>query len=220
MQKRNEKKIEEQNTLVVGLGASAGGLEALQEFFRSMPEETGMAFIVVFHLSPDRDSNFTEILQRETSLDVEQVHGKTEIERDHIYVIPPNELLSVEDNHLELSDPEQEHCFASIDLFFRTLARKKQKFSAGIIFSGSGNDGVTGMKIIKEEGGTTLAQAPEEAKYSSKPNSVIQSGAIDKVLSVKDMLKELLEYRETLSKLRIAEEAGELSKEEKTYAQI
>lgn len=134
MLKRNKKKIEEQNTLVVGVGASAGGLEPLQEFFRSLPEETGIAFIVVFHLSPDRDSNLTEILQREPSLDMEQV--------------------------------------------------------------------------------------PEEAKYSSMPNGVIQSGAVDKVLSVKDMVKELLEYRETLSKLQIAEEAGELSKEEKTYAQI
>ncbi len=169
-----------------------------------------MAFIVVLHLSPNKESRLTEILQRETSLDIQQVQEKTLIESDHIYVIPPDKLLSVENDHLALSDPEKEHGVDSIDLLFRTLARKKQKHSAGIILSGAGSDGVTGMKIIKREGGITIAQDPDEAEHSSMPKSAIQSGAVDKVLPVEEIVKELLRYRDTLNDVQVSEKAGEL----------
>ena len=204
------------NILLVGIGASAGGLDPLKAFFNSLPEETGMAFVVVLHLSPNKESRLTEILQRETSLDIQQVQERTLIEKDHIYVIPPDKLLSVENDHLVLSDPEKEHGVDSIDLLFRTLARKKQKHSAGIIFSGAGSDGVTGMKIIKKEGGITIAQNPDEAEHSSMPESAIRSGAVDKVLSVNEIAKELIEYRETLYQVQISEQADELSEDSET----
>jgi two-component system CheB/CheR fusion protein len=103
----------------VGLGASAGGLDALKEFFGSLPQETGMAFVVIMHLSPDHDSNLAELLQSQTSLNVVQVTEDVEMEPDHVYVIPPGKLLEVQDNQLVLSEPEKEHGLASIDLFFR-----------------------------------------------------------------------------------------------------
>jgi len=198
------------NLLLVGIGASAGGLDPLKTFFHSLPEETGMAFIVVLHLSPNKESRLTEILQRETSLNIQQVQEKTLIANNHIYVIPPDKLLSVENDHLVLSDPAKKHGVDSIDLLFRTLARKKQKHSAGILLSGAGSDGVIGMKIIKREGGITIAQDPDEAEHSSMPKSAIQSGAVDKVLPVEEIVKELIRYRDTLNEVQISEHADEL----------
>jgi len=210
------KKDADKNILFVGIGASAGGLDPLKAFFNSLPEKTGMAFIVVLHLSPDKESRLTEILQRETSLDILQVQEKTLIEKDHIYVIPPDKLLSVQNDHLELSDPKKKHGIDSIDLLFRTLARKKQKYSAGIILSGAGSDGVTGMKDIKKEGGITIAQDPDEAQHSSMPYNAIQTGAVDKVLPVDNIAEELMQYRETLYQVQLSEQADELSEKKET----
>ncbi|REL32934.1 GAF domain-containing protein [Rhodohalobacter sp. SW132] len=195
----------DEHFLVVGLGASAGGLKPLQEFFRSLPAETDMAFIVVQHLTPDKESNLSEILQRETELKVTQVYEKTNLRRNQIYVIPPSKLLSVEDNQLELSDPKKEHGIASIDHLFRTLAKMKHMYAAGILFSGSGSDGITGMKIIKEHGGITIAQDPKEAQHSSMPLNAIKTGAVDKVLPVKDMADELKQYFQGLTESILSE---------------
>lgn len=104
--------------MVVGIGASADGLDPSKVFFKSLPKETDMAFIVVLHLSPDKESKLTEILERETSLHIQQVQEKTLIENNHIYVIPPDKLLSVENSHLVLSDFEKEHGADTIDLLF------------------------------------------------------------------------------------------------------
>lgn len=207
---------ENDNILVVGLGASAGGLDPLRKFFNSLPAETSMAFIVVQHLQRNKESSLSEILQRETDLNVLQVKERSRIQKNHVYVIPPNKLLSVEDHHLELSDPDNEHRLASIDLLFRTLGKRKQKYAAGILLSGTGSDGITGMKIIKEHGGITIAQDPDEAQYPSMPVNAINTGAVDKVLPVKDMAEMLKQYHQSLSDIKLSKSEGEISGEEKT----
>lgn len=216
MSPNNDNHSEDDHILVVGLGASAGGLDPLRKFFNSLPAESGMAFIVVQHLPPDKESSLSEILQRETELKVLQVKEKTKIRRDHIYVIPPNKLLSVENHHLELSEPQKKHGSASIDLLFRTLAKRKQKYAAGILFSGTGSDGITGMKIIKEQGGITIAQDPDEAQHPSMPVNAINTGAVDKILPVKDMAEELRQYHKSFSDVKLPEGAEELSGSEET----
>lgn len=196
----------EKETLIVGLGASAGGLDPLKLFFHSLPDHTGMAFIVVVHLSPEHESNMAELLQMQTSLDVMQITERTEIKPDHVYVIPPDKLLSVGDNHLELSDPDRDqHGLATVDLFFRTLGKTKGKYAACIILSGSGADGSVGLKTIKENGGLTIVQDPEEARYNGMPKNAINTGVVDMVLPVKKMAERLLEYSRNMSEIKLVD---------------
>src|SRR5699024_4909334 len=192
--KKGGKGAEPKQTLFVGLGTSAGGLDALKAFFKSFPEESGMTFIV--HLSPDNESNMAELLQAQTSLKVLQVNEKVDIESEHIYVIPPQKMLTVEGNHLELAQPERQHVLASIDLFFRSLAETKGKQSACVIMSGRGNDGTKGMKRVKEAGGLTIAQDPKEAQYPEMPQSAIETGFIDFSLPIAQISDELVKYKE------------------------
>ncbi|WP_170864351.1 chemotaxis protein CheB [Fodinibius roseus] len=196
--KRNESTDE---LLTVGLGASAGGLEALKQFFQSLPGETGIAFIVVMHLSPDRESNIADLLQAHTSLHVSEVNRHEKIKPDHVYVISPDKILTVEEGYLELSEPDRERKgHATVDLLFRSLAGSKGKKSAGIILSGSGSDGAVGIKKIREQGGLTIAQKPGEASFSAMPQSAIDTGVVDLVLPVKEIPEKLLAYKESLSR--------------------
>src|SRR5699024_10765066 len=145
------------------------GVKALSAFFNSLPEETGMAFIVIVHPSPDYESNMAELLQAQTSLEVLQVNKKVNIEAEHVYVIPPQKMFAVGDSHLEPSEPEQKHGLSSVDLFFRSLAEAKGEQAAGVILSGTGHEGTAGLRAIKEAGGLTIAQDPEEAQYPEMP---------------------------------------------------
>lgn len=210
MAEKNETNQTVNDTLVVGLGASAGGLQALKPFFASLPGQTGMAYIVVLHLAPEKESNLAKILQNETALEVAQVSERTQIKPDHVYIIPPNKMLLVEDDHLELSERGKKHGGETINLLLRTLAEKKGKYAAGIILSGSGSDGTTGLKAIKEHEGFALVQDPEEAKNSAMPQSAIKIGVVDKVLPVKEMAEELMQYRQTFSKINLPEKADDI----------
>lgn len=201
-----ESRKKNEQPLVVGLGASAGGLEALKVFFQSLPEETGMIYIVVLHLAPDQESRLAELLQHETSLKIQKVSESTQIKPEHVYVIPPNKMLSVEGNHLELSEPENEHARHTIDLLFRTLAQNKEAHAAGLILSGTGADGAVGIKAIKEHGGVAIAQAPGEAQHPGMPQNAIKTGVVDKVLPVADIAEELTRYKDTLPQIHITNE--------------
>lgn len=200
--------------LVVGIGASAGGLDALKSFFNSFSQKPGMAFIVIIHLSPDHDSSMAELLQAKTSLKVTQVNETTDIEEDHVYVIPPNKILTVGDNHLELSDPDNGRAQV-VDQFYRSLGRAKGSKAVSITLSGSGSDGATGMKTIKEYGGFTIVQDPTEAEYTGMPQSAIDTGLTDKILSVKQMPKTLMDYKRSLSSVRVADTPEDLKESEK-----
>jgi len=138
---------------VVGIGASAGGLKALEAFFDSLPGETGLAYVVITHLHPEHESHMAELLQRHTQMPVQQVDGLVHVEKDHVYVIPPNRRLVMEDSQIDIAgfdEPRGQR--APIDYFFRSLARGHPN-SVGIILSGGGTDGAVGVKAIKEEAG-------------------------------------------------------------------
>lgn len=210
-----EKSKQTDKTFVAGIGASAGGLAALKALFDSLPGDGGMAFVVIIHLSPEHQSSMDKLLQEHTSMNVLQVNKRTEIKGDHVYIIPPGQLLSVEDNHLILTDSDKErHSLATIDLFFRSLAKAKGKNSACVILSGSGSDGTVGMKAVKENGGIAIVQEPGEAAYDAMPRSAINTGFADMVLPVKDIAQKLIDYKENLDQIRIPEDEKQLQEDD------
>jgi two-component system CheB/CheR fusion protein len=177
---------------VVGLGGSAGSIEALKMFFSYMPEDSGLAFVVVLHLSPEYESSLAGVLQKWTSMPVIQVFEPIKVEANCIYVIPPRKHLLMADGHLILTDlPHEYGKRSAVDIFFRTLAETHGSHSAAIVLSGI--DGATGIKRIKEVGGITAAQKPEEAQHDGMPRSAIETGMVDWVLPVAEMPRRLLE---------------------------
>lgn len=167
---------------IAALGASAGGLEALEQFFQAMPADTGMAFVVIQHLAPDRKALMPELLQGMTAMKVRQAKDQTRITPNRVYVLPPNKEMSVLHGILHLFEPTDERGHRlPIDSFFSSLARDRGEKAIGIILSGMGSDGTLGLRAIREHGGLTLAQAPDTAKFDSMPRSVIDAGLADRV---------------------------------------
>ena len=166
--------------LVVGLGASAGGIQALRTFFSHVPADSGSAYVVILHLSPDHDSKLAEVLQTSTSIPVTQVTHPVPIEPNHVYVVPPNRRLDITDGTLTLSEMTQrEHRRSPVDVFFRALADAYGTRSVCAILSGTGPNGSAGLKRVKEYGGLVLAQSPDEAAYDDMPNNAIATGLVD-----------------------------------------
>ena len=179
--------------MVVGIGASAGGIRALQAFFTALPARPGIVFVVVMHLSPEHESNLSQVLQVHTAIPVEQVKGRMRMEPDHVYVIPPNQNLEITDGHLILTDFEQPRGRrAPIDVLFRTLAQSHPD-GIGILLSGSGSDGTLGMQALKEHGGVLMVQSPEDADYDMMPRSAIATGLVDFMLPAAALAAKLLE---------------------------
>ena len=182
---------------VVGIGASAGGLPALLRFFENLPAHTGMAYVVILHLSPKHKSSADQVLQRATRMPVTQVVDPVQIHPDHVYIIPPNRHLKMVDSYLglaELNRPRGTH--VAIDIFFRTLAEVHRERAVAIVLSGTGSDGSVGITRIKEEGGLTLAQSPADAEHEGMPEAAIRTGTVDFVLPVVDMPQKLIELWE------------------------
>ena len=181
--------------VVVGMGASAGGLEAFTRFFRTMPADSGMAFVVIQHLDPTHESLTAELLGKHTKMPVRQVAGDTAVERDHVYVIPPNRDLGIGQGVLRLTPPPARRATRMpIDFFFRTLAEDQQERAIGIVLSGSGTDGTLGLKEIKTVGGMALVQDPTTAQHDGMPRSAIAADAADHVLTVEKMPEMVLKY--------------------------
>jgi two-component system CheB/CheR fusion protein len=177
------------------MGASAGGLEAFTRFFGIMPADSGMAFVVIQHLDPTHASLTAELLGKHTNMPVRQVAGDTAIERDHVYVIPPNRDLGIRQGILRLTPPPARRAARMpIDFFFRTLAEDRQERAIGIVLSGSGSDGTLGLKEIKTVGGMALVQDPATAQHDGMPRSAIAADAADHVLTVEKMPEMLLNY--------------------------
>src|SRR5687768_14058566 len=179
---------------VVGIGASAGGLQALQAFFEALPSDTGMAYVVITHLHPEHESHLAELLQTRTDMPVRQVTSAMPVEKDHVYVIPPNRSLLMENGSVdtaEFTEPRGQR--APVDHFFRSLARGHPN-AVGIILSGGGTDGAVGVKAIKEEGGLLMVQHPEEAEHDGMPTAAIATGLADVVLPVRELAQKLVEY--------------------------
>jgi two-component system CheB/CheR fusion protein len=170
---------------IVAIGASAGGLEAVSEFFKNISPTTGMAFLYVQHLSPDHKSMLDTLLAKTTSMKVQQATNKMKMLPNNVYVIPPDKEMNIVDGHIKISPrPEIPKVNLPIDILFISLAETHKENVIGIILSGSATDGTRGMKIIKHEGGLTFAQ-DDTAKFTSMPRSAIASGAVDFILSPK-----------------------------------
>ena len=169
---------------VVGLGASAGGLEAFEQFFRLMPPDSGMAFVLVSHLDPEHESLLTEILQRSTAMPAAQATDGLKVEPDHVYVIPPNRDMTFEGGALHLEVPERPRGQRMpIDLFLRSLANDRGDRAVGVVLSGTGSDGTLGLRAVLGAGGVSFVQDPVTAKYDGMPLSAIRSGVATYVLS-------------------------------------
>jgi two-component system CheB/CheR fusion protein len=179
---------------VVGVGASAGGLEAFQAFLSRLPEDTGIAFVLVQHLSPQHKSMLEGLLRRYTRMPVAEIQQNTPIEPDRIYVIPPNATLTIEGDRLRLSPVKRRDGRMPIDDFFSSLAEALGERAACVILSGTGSDGTQGLRAIKEHGGLSLAQAEESAKYDGMLRSAIATGLVDYVLPAEEMPAKLIEY--------------------------
>ena len=189
---------------VVGLGGSAGSIGALRTFFERTPRDTGAAFVVILHLSPEHESTLAEVLQQATGMPVVQVTGPTPVQPDSVYVIPPAKHLSMVDGSLHLSDtvPERGRRVA-VDLFFRSLADTHGPHAAAVVLSGADGDGAIGIKRIKERGGLTIAQDPAETEHEGMPREAIATGMIDWVLPVREMPARIARYWETERAIRL-----------------
>jgi two-component system, chemotaxis family, CheB/CheR fusion protein len=177
---------------VIGIGASAGGLKALQQFVEAVPWDSGMAYVVIVHLDPGRESRMAELLQDRAVIPVTQVSGPTRVEADHVYIIPPGRDLAMRGETISLRDRGKRAEHAPVDLFFRTLAEAYGSEAVGVVLSGTGEDGTAGIRHIRDAGGITVAQSPAEAEYDSMPVSAIATGLIDIVLPSERMPGELI----------------------------
>ncbi|PIQ34148.1 MAG: SAM-dependent methyltransferase [Zetaproteobacteria bacterium CG17_big_fil_post_rev_8_21_14_2_50_50_13] len=178
---------------IVGLGASAGGLKAFEQFFLNMPADSGMAFVLISHLDPDHASMLTEILQRTTNMPVIQVLHQMTVAPNCVYAITPNHNLTLSNGILYPGTPDAPRGHRMvIDTFMRSLAEEMAEQAIGIILSGNGSDGTLGLGAIQQAGGSTLVQEPDSAKYNGMPDSAIQAGYASYILPVDKMPAQLL----------------------------
>lgn len=177
---------------VVGIGASAGGLSAFTQLLKTLPIDTGMAFILVQHLDPKHVSLLPDLLQRSTSMPVIEVRNPMQVESNHIYIMPPNHSLALMHRVLHLMPrPEKRHQYLPINDFFNTLAEDCQSNAIGVILSGTASDGTLGLKAIKAAGGITFAQSEDSAEYNGMPHSAIKAGYVDFVMTPEDIARKL-----------------------------
>ncbi len=196
-------------TRVVGLGGSAGSIPALSRFFATMPADSGMAFVVILHLAAEYQSSLDEVLQRATSMPVQQAKQAQKILPNHVYVIPPGKYLSLSDDHLRLTDLQHEHGRRlTVDLFFRSLADTHGSRAVAIVLSGGDGDGALGIKRIKECGGLTIAQDPDEAEHAGMPLAAIATRRVDWVLKADQIPTRLLRYQAHEQRVRLPSESG------------
>jgi len=180
---------------IVGIGASAGGLEALEQLFDGIPEASGMAYVIVQHLDPDHKGIMPELLQRLSKMKVYQVEDYMKVEPNCVYVIPPNKDMSILHGVLHLLEPSAPRGLRlPIDFFLRSLADDQQANSIGVILSGMGSDGTLGLRSIKEKAGLTLVQEPNSAKFDGMPYNAIEAGLVDIVAPAEQLANKIIDY--------------------------
>jgi chemotaxis response regulator CheB len=180
---------------IVGIGSSAGGLEALEQFLENVPADSGMAFVIIQHLDPTRNGIMSELLQRFTTMKVVQVKDRTKVKRNCVYVIPPNKDMSILHGVLHLLVPTAPRGLRlPIDFFLRSLALDRKEHGIGVILSGMGTDGTLGLRAIKENAGVALVQDPESAKFDGMPRSAIEAGLADIVGPASALPEKIMAY--------------------------
>ena len=200
---------------VVGIGASAGGLDAFKKLLKTIPENSGMAYVIVQHLSPDYPSNLTEILAQHTKIPVHEIVNDINLSPNHIYIIPESNNLIAEDGVLKLyKRTRSDKSNKSIDIFFESLAQVHKSFAIGVILSGTAFDGTIGLKKIKEFGGVTIAQEPETAAFKGMPQSAIDADVIDYILDPEQIASQLIEIRKSYITNHAYSEQEHIPKEE------
>ncbi|MDD2915875.1 MAG: chemotaxis protein CheB [Gallionella sp.] len=209
----------------VGIGASAGGLEAITAFFKNMPTDTGLIYIVIQHLSPDYKSMMDELLSKVTDIPVEVVKDGTDPLPDHIYLIPPQKNMTIFHGKLLLESQDRSHSMLNlpIDLFLNSLAEDQGRNAIGIILSGTGSDGTRGCRAIKEAGGLVMAQSESSAKFEGMPKNVIANGLADFILPAENLPEQLLRFVQHPLAARgpeLEQDAGDKSALSKIFAML
>ncbi len=204
-----------QSVITVGIGASAGGLEAFKVLFECLPVNTGLSFVVVQHLAAGQESMLTDILSRFTKMPVQAIKNKMPVEPDNVYVIPPGKTMTMENKTLILN--QKIKSLKPIDTFFISLAENSKNQSIGIVLSGTGSDGTEGLKAIKAQGGITFAQTPNSAQYGDMPQSAISAEAADFILTPDKIALELkkIALNPQLARSEIASRDEEITKDGK-----
>src|SRR3954468_6693513 len=181
---------------IIGIGASAGGIEALEGFFRGLPAEPGLALVIVTHLSPERESVLHEIVARYTALPVHVAADAIRVQNNHVYVMPAKAILGIKDRRLTLRKSGSYRQQKPIDIFMSALAVDIGELAGGVILSGGDGDGTLGVKAIKERGGITFAQVGDGfgPQHPDMPEAAISSGLIDFAIPVEDMGGKLVEF--------------------------
>jgi two-component system, chemotaxis family, CheB/CheR fusion protein len=180
---------------IVAIGASAGGLEALEEFFEKVPRNSGMAYVIISHTDPARSSLLPDIIQRKSNIPAVQVEEGMNVEANVIYLPPSNRDLEIEGDRFRLKEQERGKAFRlPIDVFFKSLAAARGEKACCVILSGTGTDGTQGLRVIKEKGGVTAVQSVESAKYEGMPESAIATGLADFILRPSEMSERFIEY--------------------------
>lgn len=205
---------------VVGIGASAGGLDAFKRLIKAIPEDSGMAYILVQHLDPGHESILAVLLQKVTRIPVHEITDNMHVEADHIYIIPSNKLLTATDGVLQLSPRLPMQRNMPIDLFFSSLAEVHQSHAIGVVLSGTATDGTLGLKAIKEQGGITFAQDRESAAYDSMPQSAIDAEVVDFILTPEAIPGQLLALNEPLKINNPDSDENEQQVQENGFKQI
>ncbi|WP_138992367.1 chemotaxis protein CheB [Larkinella sp. C7] len=201
---------------VVGIGASAGGLDAFRRLLKAIPDNSGMAFVLVQHLDPLHESILPEILSRITAIPVSEITDDIHLTPNHIYVIPANKILTAFDGVLKLTPRDKIKTNLAIDVFFTSLADVHKELAIGIVLSGKGDDGTVGLKAIKEHGGVSFAQDQETAAYGDMPQSAVNAGVVDFVLTPEEMPEKLREIVRDYQKSTIGNTQEEIPKEDET----
>lgn len=191
---KNGKRQDSSICPVVGIGASAGGLEALGLFLKNVPDDSGLAYVIVQHLDPNREAMMADLLQRDTTMPVTQVEDGVKVEANHVYMIAPDKDMSILNGTLHLFDPpEIKGLRLPIDFFFRSMAEDMKDRSRGVILSGMGSDGMMGLRAIKQQDGMTFVQNPRSAKFDGMPTSSLNDGFVDIVANVEELPGRILE---------------------------
>jgi two-component system CheB/CheR fusion protein len=216
-----KKKPNRKNFPIVAVGASAGGIQAVNELLGNLSPNTGMAFIYIIHLDPEHESNIAAVLGRNTEMKVTEASHLVTIEPNNVYVIPANKEMTIVEGVLALSPrPEKRSMHNPIDLFFSSLAEKHREGTIGILLSGCGSDGAMGLKTIKLAGGFTFAQN-ETAQFQSMPKSAISEGIVDMVLSPAQIAQELERLSRKISVLLdVAEDSGNETDKDEALTEI
>jgi len=202
------------NVFIVGVGAAAGGMEAMKIFFENVSENSGMAYVAILHLNPGLDHKLLEVLQKACKLPVSLVTAPVQLAADHVYIVPANQHVTMLNGLLSVGDGQVEDMRAPVDMLFRTLALSVGSRAICVILSGLGANGSMGLKRIKEMGGAAFVQNPREAEYNEMPRNAILTEMVDAILPAADITNRLIVYRQSLSIVRISVEPEQRPEEQ------